>query len=464
MLAALTLAATLECVVPRGPTLAEVRLPDGSTARARDGAVEIDARVLTFCDGLPDAHPTALAVFRGALVVGFRRGGAQRFDGHRFIPIAGAGHRAVRALAASPDTLWIGTAEGLLRVDDAGTHRDPHPVLGRREITALHLAKDGTLHVGAGAWGRWRRSGTVTRHERGVYVGCFRESHGRVEARPPGPGCQAAPPDGPGLASGHISALEHIDDHLYIATFDHGLYRRAPDGRITRVEEVPPFVNALTVDGARLYVGTTDGLYRIDGGAVARVELGLPGEHVNALHLGGDGVLRVATSQGLAELGPTGTRLLDERAGLPTRFLYAVTRTEDGAVWVGTAAGAVRLADGAARQYSQASGALPHDWVTALLPDGDGVLAGTYDAGVVRLAPDGHGRALPGLERAWVNPGGLVRIDDHLYVLTLGDGLLDSGPRGLTRMHLPDDDVTALVPTGGALFIGTRGGLVRAAL
>jgi hypothetical protein len=94
--------------------------------------------------------------------------------------------------------------------------------------------------------------------------------------------------------------------------------------------------------------------------------------------------------------------------------------------------------------------------VTALLPDGDGVLAGTYDAGVAHLSPDGSGRRAPGFDRAWVNPNGLARVDGRLAVMTLGDGLL-----GLGSTRLPSDDVTAVVVQSGMMWVGTRGGLVR---
>ena len=155
-----------------------------------------------------------------------------------------------------------------------------------------------------------------------------------------------------------------------------------------------------------------------------------------------------------------GMRVLDERNGLPSRLAYAVAETADGALWAGTAEGVVRLGASGATLYTQASGALPHNWVTALLPDGNDVLAGTYDAGVARLAPDGHGRIEPGLAKAWINPNGIARIGARLAVMTLGDGLLVDGQ----RVALPSDDVTALVAEGGRVWVGTRGGLVRLSL
>jgi ligand-binding sensor domain-containing protein len=260
-----------------------------------------------------------------------------------------------------------------------------------------------------------------------------------------------------------VTALAQFDGHLYVGTFDRGLYRQ--DGETwTAIEGSPPFVNALAGDDTRLFIGTPKGLYRLGGGAATRVELGIAGEHVNGLAVGQGGVVHVATGQGVVELAGPAVRVIDERAGLPSRIVYAVAETRDGALWAATAGGVVRLADGGVRVYSQASGALPHDWVTSLLPDGDAVLAGTYDAGVARLTPDGHGTRLPGLEHAWVNPNGLGRAGDRLLVMTLGDGLLVATGARVEVVHLPADDVTAVVPEAAGLIIGTRAGLVRARL
>ena len=121
-----------------------------------------------------------------------------------------------------------------------------------------------------------------------------------------------------------------------------------------------------------------------------------------------------------------------------------------------------RITSGGVTVYSHAGGQLPHDWVNALLPDGDAVLAGTYDAGVWRLTADGRGRPVRGLEAAWVNPAGLARVGDALLVTTLGGGLLVRRDGAVLRQaHLPSEDVTAVLHHHGALWIGTRGGLAR---
>jgi len=466
-----SLLGALTCMVADEPPVAQLVLPDGQVATARSGALQIGARVITACDGLPAAQPSALAIRQGQLVVGFRSGGVYRIDGGRFVPLA-VPTAPVRALAADGGRLYVGTSVGLWQIDGGRLQRSQHPVLRRREITALRLAGDGALHVGAGPYGWWRRAPDGgTRMLKLTYAGCFVETRRGVEARAPGPACTPPHRPGGGLPTSHVTALQQFDGHLYVGSFDRGLFLK--DGDVwAAVDGVPPFVNALAADGAHLFVGTPKGLFRLDGAAarVERVELGLAGEHVNGLALGAGGVLLVATGQGLVELSPTGTggaRVLDERNGLPSRIAYAAVETRDGALWVATAGGVARLWGGGVQRFSQAAGSLPHDWVTALLPDSDGVsvLGGTYDAGVVRLSPDGHGARVPGLERAWVNPNGLYRAGDRLLVLTLGDGLLVAGPGAKVQVvHLPADDVTSVAPDGASLWIGTRAGLVHARL
>ena len=134
----------------------------------------------------------------------------------------------------------------------------------------------------------------------------------------------------------------------------------------------------------------------------------------------------------------------------------------DGAVWVGTPGGAARLGPGGIRRYTMASGVLPHDWVTSILPDGDHVVVGTYDAGLARLDVDGSGGPLTDIGPLWINPNGLARVGDAMVAATLGDGLVVAA-RGRVRIHtdLPSTDVTAVIAHDGGLFVGTRGGLVR---
>jgi hypothetical protein len=336
-----------------------------------------------------------------------------------------------------------------------------HGVLGAQGITALR-AEGGRLHVGVGPWGWWVvEGGRATRQSRGIYVGCF-DDEGRPQA--PGPRCTHAPADpASGLPSGHITAVIEHEKSLYVGTFDAGLVRLEGEGFVP-LEGSPRFINALLSWGGTLWIATPKGLFRLDRGGVVRpMPLALPSTHINALAAGPDGTLWMATSQGLAGLGPQGLRVLDRRHGLPGRIAYAVAVAEDGAVWAGTEGGAVRFGPTGPTVFEQARGTLTHDWVNALLVDKTSVIAGTYDAGALRLHPDGTATPVPGLAGAWINPAGLLHLGGRLAAATLGDGLLwlGAGEAVATRQPgLPSADVTSAAWFAGRVWVGTRGGLV----
>ena len=456
------------CVVSEGPLAAETRHGD-VVVRARDGALEVRGRRVTPCDGLPGPHPSALVSAGDTLWVGFRAAGLYAWRDGRFLRVPGLDGRAVRSLTAVGTTPWIGTDRGVYRLEDGRARRLGHWVLGRREVTALRATADGNVHVGAGPYGWWRipPEGPPQRVDRKVFAGCF-TLHGAgpqvVRAHPPGRRCAlgaAAPASG--LPSAHVTTLERHGGALYVGTFDAGLARRVGT-RFVPVPGAPRFVNALRSQGRTLWIGTPKGLYTLADGVVRRARVALPSDHVNGLALDPTGTLWIATGAGLVGLGGDGVRLLDKHAGLPGRIVYAVAVAADGAIWAGTAGGAARVTPEGVTTYTHAGGQLPHDWVNALLPDGDSMLAGTYDAGVARLEPDGRGAVVPGLEGAWVNPGGLIRLGDAVAVTTLGGGLWihHGGETTLLRakrQQIPSDDVTAILRHGATVWVGTRGGL-----
>ena len=448
------------CVIPDGELTARGEWA-GRRVEAREGALVIGGRRFTACDGLPGPHPSALAVFNGALFVGFRGAGLHRFVDGGFERVAGLPIDGVRALAVHDATLWIGLgARGVYISRDghtASTFR--HWVLGRRGVTGMAVQGD-RLEVGLGPYGWWRVVGTkVERVEKHVFAGCFGVSGPAAPVTECALGVGASVS---GLPSGHITALAHHQTRLYVGTFDGGLALKEGES-FRAVEGAPRFINALLSDGEVLWIASPRGLYRLDGRGVRRADLPLPSDHVNGLALGADGTVWVATSRGLAGFSARGMRQYTHRNGLPGRIVYAVAVTDDGAIWAGTDRGAARFSAEGVTVFSQANGTLTHDWINALLADGDGVYAGTYDAGVVRLTADGQGRAVPGLETAWVNPAGLSFRQKRLTVSTLGDGYLSLAPGEASmptrRAGLPSNDVTASIVHRGALYIGTRGGL-----
>jgi Ca-activated chloride channel homolog len=266
------------------------------------------------------------------------------------------------------------------------------------------------------------------------------------------------------LPSSHVSALAVYRDELVVGSFDGGVFTIDAKERIVPLRGAPRFVNALLAEPTQLWLAGPTGLFLLKDGEFREIPLGFAASHVNGLTRAADGTLWLATGDGLLGLRDGQWRKLDERQGLPSRIVYAVSEGVDGTLWAGTAAGVARISKDGLETFRVDDGSLPHRWVTALLPDGDSAYVGTYQGGVTRLARRGA-TPLPGSEALWINPHGLTRIDGRLYAASMGGGLVAFEPardyRAAKLGALPDSDVTAVAAFEKALWIGTSSGLAR---
>lgn len=288
-----------------------------------------------------------------------------------------------------------------------------------------------------------------------------------------------------GLPSSDITALTEAFGALWIGTFDRGLARRNPDGSIDAMRialdrwHIDPRVNDLarTQDAAhaeRLWIATDRGLFVHDGRSfVPVIESHAPArEHITALHVDAHGTLWVAGSDGLFALDPardTWTHV-DGPDAEWMHPLGAVTTDANGTVWAGGLHGLFEIDPHAARitRHAVATGELPVDWITAIAPVANGIVAGTYHGGIVwfgaaHASVEREGASLPS---GWVNPHALAVVDGTVWFGALDRGLVVGTAghwRALTiASGLPGNDVTAIASAGGdALWIGTRAGLAR---
>ncbi len=271
---------------------------------------------------------------------------------------------------------------------------------------------------------------------------------------------------------GETSPRRGTSGTLWAGTFDAGL-ARLRDGRWERVP-IPGtpkqrWINALCWDGETLWIGSGGGLARWDAASRSLERLDVLDGPVNSIRHEFGTVVVAGNDRVWIRRGDTW-----DEVELPGEALHAAF-IRDGTLWTGGMWGALERRAEDWRRYSEMNGRLPHSWVTALLPVGDTVWAGTYDAGLVVLAGDDPARVLrPG---AWVNFNALTRTRDGVAVGTMGDGLLlwnrsnRSWRRLTTADGLPSDDVTAIVeagdnvpPEGGqryTLWVGTRGGVAE---
>ncbi len=435
----------------------------GATVELFDELVRIDGKELTPCRGLPEPHPTAISPFEGGFVIGFRSGSvyAWRSETQTWRRLVALDGTSVTALSwAESGTLWIGTmSRGIWRIDDSEVTQATLAGLKNERITALAL--DGkVLHVGTNPRGVWRVDTETLRATRrsSVSAGCFAQRGNEVVALAAGAACQGGSTVGR-VPSSHVTALSKWKNRLIVGTFDRGVYSLGADGSLEPISDAPRYINAMAVSGEDVWLATPIGLFRYRDGKTTAVPTPTDTRHVNGLTVASDGTVWLATGNGVAGWR-NGHWVVRAVEGLPSRLTYAIAEATDGSLWVGTAAGAVRLSQDGHRIFSIESGSLPHRWVTALLPRDNAMLVGTYSGGVTKLA---GATSTPEVDALWINPHGLFREGDQIFAATLGDGLwswAETGPAKRARIGgLPSDDVTAVAEFAGRLWVGTRGGL-----
>lgn len=274
-----------------------------------------------------------------------------------------------------------------------------------------------------------------------------------------------------GLPPLDVAALATAGDRLYVGGFDDGLYVVEPSGAARRLKNPALFqhVNALAWSEAEqtLWVGTARGLTRCRmHPSVACRRLG-PSSAVHTLYLRSDGETVAGGDAGLTFVHGDSTEVFGKKQGAPFRSVWALGE-RDGALFVGATNGLfwgnrAHFATGASKLSRAAIvlGTLPDDWVTALLWQGDQLQVGTYNAGVASFRWH-DARLVPGAVQAaygYVNPNGIVALDDARFAVTSMDGLWSSAqePQRLLASH---EDTTAVAKaSGGGYWIGTRHGL-----
>lgn len=234
-----------------------------------------------------------------------------------------------------------------------------------------------------------------------------------------------------------------------------------------------------------VWVGTPDGLDRLDGSGVAVFKAdsldprAMPGNHVRAIDEGPDGDLWIATEDG-------GVGRFDRTTGATSRVRLgdelaarALLVDADGTVWVGLRDKGVRRLDpdtGDVRAYRFAVDGLPDDGVYALHRGPRGNLWVGTDAGLAKYDVEldrFQAEFVPGSENGI---GGLrVRSIAHDRTGALWVGTLDGGVSRVelddravrvyrndpdNRSSLSDDRVYSLLEDDdGRMWVGTAAGL-----
>jgi signal transduction histidine kinase/ligand-binding sensor domain-containing protein len=153
-------------------------------------------------------------------------------------------------------------------------------------------------------------------------------------------------------------------------------------GRVAAVAGAPKNVVSAHVDRrGRLWVGATDGVYLRDGGGFRRLTDDLL---FAAADDGADGVW-LATNRGAVHWTDAGAERTRKAQGLADEVVAALLPARDGSVWLGTRAGACRLAAGGPPRCFRADEGGPAAKVLALHEDATGTIwLGTHEGGLYR--------------------------------------------------------------------------------
>jgi diguanylate cyclase (GGDEF)-like protein len=445
--------------------------------------------IFTVEDGLPQNSIQAVLQTRdGFLWLGTQEG-LVRFDGVRFTVFNQASEAAfqdhdVRALCEDKEgTLWIGTQGGGLVRFKGGVFSlyNVSSGLPSNRVLSLFMDKLGRLWVGTDqGLSRFDNGRFVSPLDLGTshVVLAMAETQGALWFATDGTGLLRLT-DGietfvlkDGLANDTVRALlVSRDGTLWVGTRD-GI-NRVQGGRITRIAgpwdtRLQPVSSLAEDHHGNVWVGTTGGLVRISGGRVAvhSETEGLSGASVLVVYEDREGSLWVGTeAHGLNQLRDSKIAAWGKREGLSHELLLPIYEDRAGVLWMGSYGGSLMsLEKGQVRTYGKPEGLLG-EFVTSLIEDREGTLwVGTDGEGLFQ-GKGGRFRRF-GAIRDLPNPRVVALHEDRegaLWIGCFGGGLARLRDGKITRygreQGLSSDHVLAIgQDKAGRLWIGTEGG------
>ncbi|MEM1205203.1 MAG: two-component regulator propeller domain-containing protein [Acidobacteriota bacterium] len=337
--------------------------------------------------------------------------------------------------------LWVGTADGLLRVENGELVRDGFAEVDGASIVGLAVGGPGLV--------------AVSRHR------AFVRRDGRFE-----PVDLPAPEAGSRIRAVAASAVEvWFVTTTGLISWDGGRFDRFDPGTALLSAEID---GAFVDREQNLWLATDLGAVKLVPGAFASFgsASGLPSRFVRALTEDRRGRIWLGTRSGVA-VQDGETFRPEALPGLNDPRIYSLAALPDGGLLIGSRGGLAWWKDGLRRTYFVADG-LPSDYVTALLAEPNGGVLVATDRGLVRwrnggLESLGEVRDLGeayilSLERdaagrIWLG----LRSGGALVVEVGADGVLEArsvGPEeGLTDLTLWAMDVDRK----GRLWLGSNG-------
>jgi len=403
---------------------------------------------------LPDEQVDAIAVHGNRVFAGTPLGVEEFADGRPARTLAR--NLFVNALYADDKTMTVGSMDQGIRRVSLQVNRRPGPVMdpvsgGTAEQFLRASATDSLLAV--------MRDGFEMQQASGAWAPLTKDANAAI------------------LTDANVSALAFgPDGRLWVGYFDRGMDVVSLNGGLTEHREDDRLfcINRIVFDPRRnsMDVATANGLVLFDGQGKPRQVMtkrdGLIADHVNDIAFAGESMV-LATPAGMTFVDADGARSLYAFEGLVNNHVYALG-VRNKTVLAGTLGGLSELEqESVRRNLTISNSGLKHNWVTAIVPDGDNSwMVGTYGAGVMRLDGDGRFTAMEGATRAMdVNPNAMLATDAHIFAGTLGQGFwVLSRVTGRWRQitaGLPSENVTAIAAHEGEVYVGTDNGLVKIA-
>ena len=408
------------------------------------------AETFTEAQGLPDAQVFSIALANDKAYIGTAVGIAE-FESGRFLRVLAPGSFARTMYVNGATLLSGGNGDGILEIDPQPKRVRAvlHPATRAMSDVQQIFAEGGTLYV-------------VTRNA------LYQKEGQRGGWR------RVLSPADTMLADRNISALA-VDgrDQLWVGYFDRGLDIFEPGLRnATHIEDDNVFcVNRILPNaaGGTIAVATANGLVMFDQSGKKRQVLGrsegLLADHITDAALYGSGMV-LATPAGLTFLDAAGPRSLYAFHGLVNNHVYTVGAAGKEVV-AGTLGGiSVLENESVAANYTVATRGLTHNWISAIVREGNGWMVGTYGGGIVRLLANGHFESMDiATGKFEVYPNAMLATDQHILAGTLNKGLYiynrATSHWSLITDGLPSLTVTALAAGKGYIYVGTDNGLVR---
>ncbi|MEP6994127.1 MAG: diguanylate cyclase [Acidobacteriota bacterium] len=345
-------------------------------------------RVIGRREGLAaDTALTALVDREGSLWVGLLGGGLTQRLGHgefsNWTRGDGLSHEVLWAIArqrAGPDagSLWVGSEQGLNRIDAAGTVRifREKEGLGGNVVNSLAAGKDGSIWVGSWPGGVTRilPDGKVRHYE----ADDISSDQFRVGA-----------------------ILERANGEVWVGAVS-GVYRLAPGSSSHRFERVsigrdkPDGVRGFAEDAAgTLFAASKQGLLRLTGAPRKYTRSdGLRENFLSSIAVAADGSLVVAYREpiGAEKIVFHGDRIaaypINTSTGLISNKVVLVGKDSSGVLWIGTGSGVDLFAPdwSKSERYGKPDGMISEDLdQNAFLAEPDGTVWLGSSRGLIRF-------------------------------------------------------------------------------